>query len=300
MVYSSDKEKLIGREGESLVYGINRGKYPLHLFINNPLTLNKEMPLGPLTVSVAGDDEWVKDCLRRRLNSNLTSFELVEEGEMIFRSQRGTFHVQPGQLFIVHFHEDSEMTTESAFVRKKTIILPGSLSAQVVNHAGLENIDVIDLQANREIVECFTEVIHELREQQPDFNLRASEAAFRLILRLGRKARAPEYPLLLTRTVEFICTHVGRNLTLQEICDFAGTTPGTLNNLFKKYFHLSPIDYALRHKIKVAETMLLNQHRYIKEIAAELGYANQFYFSLDFKKRTGISPSEYRKQNSTV
>jgi AraC-like DNA-binding protein len=34
----------------------------------------------------------------------------------------------------------------------------------------------------------------------------------------------------------------------------------------------------------------------IKEIAAEVGYENPFYFSLRFKKQTGTSPRDYRQK----
>jgi len=297
MAYSGEPEKLIFKDGECAVYGRNRGKYPLHHFIHNSLALSRDMPPGPLTVSYAGADEWVKGCSRRRLNSNLISLELVEEGVMHYRSARGSYHVGAGQVFIVHFHEDSEMAPETAYLRKHTIILPGQLSAQIAAATGLETADVIDIGDDASIKADFVAVAEILRDQAADFNLQISELTFRLLLKLRKKIQTPDYPPLLSRTVEYIYTHIGKMLTLKELCEFSGATPGTLNNLFKKYFNQSPIDFALRHKIKIAETLLSNQYRYIKEIAAELGYANQFYFAQDFKKRTGMTPSEYRKKS---
>ena len=67
--------------------------------------------------------------------------------------------------------------------------------------------------------------------------------------------------------------------------------------MFKKFFGQSPIDYILNHRINVAERCLLDYRIRIKEIAEDLGYANQFYFARDFKKRTGMSPSEFRRKN---
>ena len=47
-------------------------------------------------------------------------------------------------------------------------------------------------------------------------------------------------------------------------------------------------------KIAEAKRMLAKTQVPIKEIAARLYYSDQFYFSQQFKRITGYSPSEYR------
>ena len=49
-------------------------------------------------------------------------------------------------------------------------------------------------------------------------------------------------------------------------------------------------------KILDAKRELCYYNKSVKEIAFELGYDNQYYFSRIFKKRTTFSPEEFRKQ----
>lgn len=55
--------------------------------------------------------------------------------------------------------------------------------------------------------------------------------------------------------------------------------------------------YLVEEKIVTEAKKILAQSRQqVKQIAWQLGYEDQFYFSRMFKKQTGVSPREYRKQ----
>ena len=64
---------------------------------------------------------------------------------------------------------------------------------------------------------------------------------------------------------------------------------------FRQVFHAAPIDWLRRERITHAKRRLLDSDDSIKEIAEEVGYHDAFYFSRDFKRYTGSSPSEYRR-----
>ena len=64
---------------------------------------------------------------------------------------------------------------------------------------------------------------------------------------------------------------------------------------FRQVFHSAPIDWLRRERITRAKRRLLDSDDSIKEIAEEVGYHDAFYFSRDFKRYTGSSPSDYRR-----
>ncbi len=67
---------------------------------------------------------------------------------------------------------------------------------------------------------------------------------------------------------------------------------------FKLYTGSTPLNYILNIRISNAQSLLENTKYNITEIAAITGYDNPLYFSRLFKKQTGLSPSEYRKQSN--
>jgi len=64
---------------------------------------------------------------------------------------------------------------------------------------------------------------------------------------------------------------------------------------FRQVFHAAPIDWLRRERITRAKRRLLESGDSIKEIAEQVGYHDAFYFSRDFKRYTGSSPSDYRR-----
>lgn len=63
--------------------------------------------------------------------------------------------------------------------------------------------------------------------------------------------------------------------------------------LFKKEFNISPKKYVIDTRIRHAESLINSGLYTLKEIAALCGYTDYKYFSVEFKKITGKSPSEY-------
>lgn len=63
---------------------------------------------------------------------------------------------------------------------------------------------------------------------------------------------------------------------------------------FKENTGVSPNAYVIQKRINAAKSMLLNNQINIKEIAINLGYPDQFSFSKQFKRVTGMNPTEFQ------
>ena len=61
---------------------------------------------------------------------------------------------------------------------------------------------------------------------------------------------------------------------------------------------MPPHQYLLERKIEIAGILLKESAKPVKLIAAEIGFPDEYYFSRLFKKRTGVSPSDYRGNRS--
>ena len=65
---------------------------------------------------------------------------------------------------------------------------------------------------------------------------------------------------------------------------------------FRKCYRLSPIDYIKRRRVELACHLLQTQPLPISEIATRSGFDSISYFSAEFRKMIGCSPSEYRAE----
>jgi len=66
--------------------------------------------------------------------------------------------------------------------------------------------------------------------------------------------------------------------------------------VFKKRFGISPVQYLLGRKMELAADLLRQSALSVKEIAGQLGFADQYYFSAMFKRKLGVSPQHYRER----
>lgn len=95
--------------------------------------------------------------------------------------------------------------------------------------------------------------------------------------------------------IEHIAMHPGRIVSNQELADAIFRSKDYVIKRFFANFGVTPYDYQLQQKIFSAKNMLENTNLSVKEIAKSLGYEDQHYFSYMFRKRCGVSPTQYRK-----
>lgn len=85
-----------------------------------------------------------------------------------------------------------------------------------------------------------------------------------------------------------------RDLTVGEISDTLHFDPAYLTRKFTQEYGVCPKEYLIEKRMEHAKKLLRDTEATINEIAFSVGYVDQLYFSRIFKKKTGISPTEYR------
>lgn len=85
--------------------------------------------------------------------------------------------------------------------------------------------------------------------------------------------------------------------SLQDISDRFQLSPTYICRLFRNYRAISFNEYLTGRKMEAACSMLA-QGKSVREAANSLGYQDAYYFSKVFKKKLGMTPSEYKQQLS--
>ena len=88
--------------------------------------------------------------------------------------------------------------------------------------------------------------------------------------------------------------HLDQPLQVAKLAALENVSASHYFALFKSRTGRSPIDYFIHLRMRRACELLRETSLSIKEIAAELGYDDPFYFSRIFKSVNHVAPREYR------
>lgn len=100
--------------------------------------------------------------------------------------------------------------------------------------------------------------------------------------------------------LHFINKNIARKISLSDLVEILPMNKSYFTACFTETIGLSPISFINNLKIGRAQFLLLHSNMGLKEIAAELGFDDYYYFSRVFKKYAGVSPKNYRLQMMTV
>lgn len=149
----------------------------------------------------------------------------------------------------------------------------------------------------------FRQMIQELQLKRSGFSDMLSLQLQQLLLYISRNIE--EGPLVtadLLNEIEAAMHYFNKNFYLPIVIeDYAKEhhmTPWWFIQNFKKITQVTPAQYILSLRINNAMNLLDSTDYSIAKIATSVGYDNALYFSRLFKRHTGLSPREYRKQKS--
>jgi AraC-like DNA-binding protein len=106
----------------------------------------------------------------------------------------------------------------------------------------------------------------------------------------------PELPMPVQKAIEKMRLYFHTPIRVAELALLAGMSESHFSRLFKSAIGTSPIDWLRRERINQAKHRLIESDDPIKEIARQVGYSDQFFFSKDFKKMTKLTPTQFRDE----
>ena len=104
----------------------------------------------------------------------------------------------------------------------------------------------------------------------------------------------PPLPVLIQKLRKILDEHLEKKIDFGVINKEIAYSQAYIVRLFKKHMGVTPHEYILRRRLETAQLLLRHSTLSIKEIAARLVFSDQYHFSNCFKKRLGVSPSQFR------
>ena len=106
------------------------------------------------------------------------------------------------------------------------------------------------------------------------------------------------YSKQVQKTLDYVKNHFSEPISLSSVADWLAITPQYLSKRFVHETNGNFIDYLNNYRLEQAQIMLSETKFQINEIARKTGYSDAKYFCTIFKKKTGITPNQYRKNTS--
>lgn len=116
--------------------------------------------------------------------------------------------------------------------------------------------------------------------------------------------KAPEKPddyrvAIIKSSLAYIRLHYQEKLYIRDLAQLVNMNEQYFCRFFKKALGKSPVSYINEYRIKQAVSLLLTTDKPVMDICLDCGFNNLGNFLREFKKDTGFTPLQYRKNYSS-
>lgn len=161
---------------------------------------------------------------------------------------------------------------------------------------------VIHTGTSLEYKQIFLQMIRELKLCKEDYEELLVNYLKQLLIMLhrlmGRKPKGRNRLLMeeMDSAVSYFHENYNKPISIEEYAAGRHMSISWFIRNFKEYTEATPAQYIQSLRISNAQTLLETTNYNVSEIAQILGYDDPFYFSRVFKKQSGLSPTEFRRQ----
>jgi AraC family transcriptional regulator len=98
----------------------------------------------------------------------------------------------------------------------------------------------------------------------------------------------------LQQAIDYIHTHLDRDLSLVQIAGVINISPTYFASLFKRATGIPPHQYVINQRVERAKLLLTTTNLAIADIALQVGFSSQSHLTQQFKRLTRMTPKQVR------
>ncbi len=165
-----------------------------------------------------------------------------------------------------------------------------------------------DEKTTGRVRELFFQMLEEDRQRSvySDFKLQCMLSELLLTIaerRLPDESASTHASTLTPPVIEAVCymeKHYAENITVGEVAGIVNYSVAYFSRLFHRQLGKTYAEYLGNIRLKNAQRLLLNTEKTVTEVALESGYQYPGNLTAAFKKKTGMTPLEYRRRQEPV
>lgn len=215
--------------------------------------------------------------------------------KLIVKSESGC------EFIVLYFTFENRINGEHAQI-------PAEDFLNFVSNKGESPYISLKVSPKNEIVVLLNRILKERKSSEPGSEFLNYLLIMELFVLLSRalkmewensvKLKSSKLKELIDISINYIHNNFERDISLGDIAKYVFLSPSYFTRAFKEQTGMSPISYLLKIRIERAKEMLVDTGLKISDIALSVGFSNQQRFNEMFKKYAGLTPLQYRKQNT--
>lgn len=253
-----------------------------------------------LWVSKAGARTFTRGfmCEPRHTRGIFAEFGFVVKGKIRINWGDNSCVIKSGMFYTISSGNDK---IEAHILEEPFIIwieISGLLTDDFIEELGGQYGSVSAGQADFEQVRSLLNIAYLLHAHLPGYNFTTQAMLWHFIAdfkgyQLKRKKCSPS----IAKVVDYFHTMPAEeDVSIENLAKIAQLSEETFRKRFKSEVGEPPMKYFMHLRISNAKNLLADETKSIKEVAYEVGFSDQYYFSRQFKHYEGISPSVYRQR----
>ena len=248
---------------------------------------------------------------------NFYELYYLVQGERYYFIKNETYHVEKGSFVLVDKY-DVHITTAPADYGYERILIhftDGFLEGieNVIKELHLLDsfkkgfpIIKLNVQEQQFAENVLNSILTEYEEKKKGYEQCIRAQLLHLLIYLSRrtagvKRAEADYMSSSHKTISeiagFINSHFDDEITLEELSGKFHISPHYISRIFKKFSGISFVDYLNNVRIKEAQKLMMSTKMNMQQICEAVGYKSYTHFAREYKKITGMSPLQYKKEN---
>lgn len=258
---------------------------------------NEEYP--PLTHNL----EYIFTPEKGRVINEYQILYIAEGRGTLTTASAGKYSISEGDIFLIFpgewhtYSPDPETGWKEYWIGFKGINIDSRVAAGFFS----KHSPIYRIGYNDTLISLFKEAIQVAKKQEKHFQqLLAGIVNYMLGLAFSidsnKKLKNSMNLEFVNRARAFMLENIESNIEIPEVADYLHISYSSFRHIFKQYTGIAPSQYYLNLKIQRAKDMLKSSTASIKEISYILHFDTPEYFTKLFKKKTGLTPSQFREQ----
>lgn len=250
--------------------------------------------------------------LRKLHYHNAFEIGLCLEGSGLFFIDHNTYTFHAGDLSFIFPHQP-HIAQSPDELPSKWYFMTVDLGALFGENAALVNSllskrghlpPIITSDLSPDLQKLFLLIATELEQKQTGYAPIVADLLHCMLLKVmrcltttvERSAFLSTDFTFISPALNYISSHYGENITMQQLADLCHLSETHFRCLFKKITHKSPFQYLTHVRLQMAQALLASSNLTILHISQMVGYQTLSSFNRSFRQVYGQSPSTFRKE----